>query len=217
MRYNGVTFMAHQAHVEQLAGCRLAGAVGVEGTARLERPTTPTAAQTSPAGTFGRDAAGPNDWVNTDGRLIGDRPIVAKAQLSTSSHGASWAPSTCSTRPGGSGPGGSLGRPGFPGGAQINMEANTGERRVAGRQPHRPARAEGVPPRASHADRPVPRCPEPDQQRSTENVASQLGTATAFGVADPLHPAAAHPARHQVPVVEERTNESFTNRHRDRC
>ena len=34
--------------------------------------------QTSSAGTFGQD---PNDFINTDGRLIGDRPVLFKTQL----------------------------------------------------------------------------------------------------------------------------------------
>ncbi len=38
----------------------------------------PAAAQSSLAGTFGQN---PNDFVNTDGLLIGDRPLLAKAQL----------------------------------------------------------------------------------------------------------------------------------------
>ena len=38
----------------------------------------PAAAQSSLAGTFGQN---PNDFVNTDGLLIGDRPVLAKAQL----------------------------------------------------------------------------------------------------------------------------------------
>jgi hypothetical protein len=39
---------------------------------------SPVAAQSSLAGTFGQN---PNDFVNTDGLLIGDRPVLAKAQL----------------------------------------------------------------------------------------------------------------------------------------
>ena len=53
-----------------------------EGRLRLERARSrrPRRRAARP-GTFGRDAAGPNDFVNTDGLLIGDRPVVAKAQL----------------------------------------------------------------------------------------------------------------------------------------
>jgi len=43
----------------------------------------PAAAQSGTAGSFGRipGTGGQNDFVNTDGLLIGDRPVVAKAQL----------------------------------------------------------------------------------------------------------------------------------------
>jgi hypothetical protein len=44
---------------------------------------SPSAAQSGTSGTFGRipGVGGQNDLVNTDGLLIGDRPVVAKAQL----------------------------------------------------------------------------------------------------------------------------------------
>jgi carboxypeptidase family protein/TonB-dependent receptor-like protein len=43
----------------------------------------PASAQTGTSGTFGRipGVGGINDFVNTDGLLIGDRPVVAKAQI----------------------------------------------------------------------------------------------------------------------------------------
>jgi hypothetical protein len=46
----------------------------------------PSSAQSGTSGTFGTIGrggtnGGPNDFVNTDGLLIGDRPVVAKAQL----------------------------------------------------------------------------------------------------------------------------------------
>lgn len=43
----------------------------------------PSAAQSGTSGTFGRipGTGGQNDFVNTDGLLIGDRPVVAKAQV----------------------------------------------------------------------------------------------------------------------------------------
>ena len=50
------------------------------GSARARASRRPARRAARPA-SFGRDAAGPNDFVNTDGRLIGDRPVVAKAQL----------------------------------------------------------------------------------------------------------------------------------------
>ncbi|MCC7180930.1 MAG: TonB-dependent receptor [Acidobacteria bacterium] len=40
--------------------------------------STPLTAPTSTAGIFGQN---PNDYINTDGRLIGDRPVVVKAQF----------------------------------------------------------------------------------------------------------------------------------------
>ena len=68
-RYNGVTIMATKRMSQQLAGCHLAGAVEGGRPARLERAVhADRPAQSSQAGTFGRDAAGPNDFVNTDGR-----------------------------------------------------------------------------------------------------------------------------------------------------
>src|SRR5262249_15920072 len=46
----------------------------------------PSSAQTGTSGTFGTIGRGgtngwPNDFVNSDGLLIGDRPVVAKAQI----------------------------------------------------------------------------------------------------------------------------------------
>jgi len=46
----------------------------------------PASAQTGTSGTFGTNGrggtnGGPNDFVNTDALLIGDRPVVAKAQV----------------------------------------------------------------------------------------------------------------------------------------
>jgi hypothetical protein len=91
----------------------------------------PSNNQTSAAGTFGRDVAGPNDYVNTDGRLLGDKPVVAKAQLVYSfpwgimaaanvqhQTGRLW---SRQLRPAGLG---------FPSPPTINMESNTGDRRV---------------------------------------------------------------------------------------
>ena len=82
-------------------------------------------------GTFGRDVAGPNDFVNSDGRLIGDRPVVAKAQLmyrfpwgilvSGNMQHQTGRFYTRAVRVGGLG---------FPAAPQINMEPNTGDRRV---------------------------------------------------------------------------------------
>ena len=76
-RYNGLAIQAQKrmSHRWQLTGSvvlsksegRLGSSLG-----------SPTAAQAGTAGTFGQN---PNDFVNTDGRLIGDRPVVAKLQV----------------------------------------------------------------------------------------------------------------------------------------
>jgi len=89
---------------------------------------------TAPSGSaqFGRETAGPNDFVNTEGRLIGDRPVVAKAQLlyrfpwgilasGNLQHQTGRFYSRTVRVPG----------LGFPAAVQINMEPNTGDRRVA--------------------------------------------------------------------------------------
>jgi hypothetical protein len=92
---------------------------------------TPVTSQSSQAGTFGREVAGPNDFVNTDGRLIGDRPVVAKAQLSyrfpfdilvaTNIQHQTGRLYPRQVRVSGLG---------FPAAPTINMEANTGDRRA---------------------------------------------------------------------------------------
>ena len=146
MRYNGVTIMAHQADVEQLAGRRLAGAVEGGRAARQQRQVhARRTARAAWRGTFGRDAAGPNDFVNSDGLLIGDRPVVAKAQLI---YRFPWGIMvagnlqhqtgrfyTRAVRVAGLG---------FPAAPQINMEAEHRRPARAGRQPDRRARPEGV-------------------------------------------------------------------------
>ena len=44
-----------------------------------KRPTpTPLSSQVSTAGVFGQN---PNDFINTDGRVVGDRPVVLKTQF----------------------------------------------------------------------------------------------------------------------------------------
>ncbi|MFN7916546.1 MAG: TonB-dependent receptor [Vicinamibacterales bacterium] len=102
-----------------------------EGRIGSSARATSTTTQSSLAGTFGRETAGPNDFVNTDGRLVGDRPVVSKLQLSY-------------RMPFGILVAGNLqyqsGRfysrqvrvsgLGFPAAPTINMEANTGDRRV---------------------------------------------------------------------------------------
>jgi hypothetical protein len=80
-RYNGATFMVTKrmsSNWQAVFSVVLSKAEGRLGSSARALPTT---AQSSQAGTFGRDAAGPNDFVNTDGLLIGDRPVVAKTQI----------------------------------------------------------------------------------------------------------------------------------------
>jgi hypothetical protein len=103
-----------------------------EGRISSSARTSPSSSQSSSAGSFGRDAAGPNDFVNTEGRLIGDKPVVVKANLvyrmpwrvmvaANVQHqtGRLW---SRQIRPSGLG---------FPSAPTINMEPNTGDRRVA--------------------------------------------------------------------------------------
>ena len=103
-----------------------------EGRIASSARTGPSAAQTSAAGTFGQAAAGPNDWVNTDGllhrRQAGRCQGAARLPLPVGHHGGR---STCSTRRGVSGRG-RFARPAwaFRARPSINMEANTGDRRV---------------------------------------------------------------------------------------
>jgi hypothetical protein len=81
MKYNGVTFMGTKRmsnNWQAVASLVLSKSEGRLGSSARGTPTT---AQSSQAGTFARDAAGPNDFINTDGRLVGDRPVVAKLQI----------------------------------------------------------------------------------------------------------------------------------------
>ena len=82
-RFNGVTvqLVKRMADNWQMVSSFVWG----RSTGRLgsSRPNTgaaggPAGSQSSTAGTFGRN---PNDFVNTDGRLIADRPITFKTQL----------------------------------------------------------------------------------------------------------------------------------------
>src|SRR4029450_5978926 len=76
-RYKGFNIQANKrmSHHWQLgASLTISKSEGRLGSSR----GSPAAAQSSLAGTFGQN---PNDFVNTDGRLIGDRPVLAKAQL----------------------------------------------------------------------------------------------------------------------------------------
>ena len=143
----------------------------------------PTGSQSSQAGSFGREAAGPNDFVNTDGLLIGDRPVVAKAQIV---YRLPWgvmvvrqpaAPDRSRLRATGA-----RERPRLPDCAAD--QHGTAYRRSAsgGHEPDRSARAERV-----HADSATKIALFLDALNATnsdsyEGVGSVLGTSSAFGV-----------------------------------
>ena len=134
MKYNGVTAMLTKRMSQNWQGVVSLILSKSEGRLASSARFTPVSNQSSlaTAGNFGRDAAGPNDFVNTEGRLIGDRPVVAKAQLiyrfplgimaSGNIQHQSGRFYSRAVRVGGLG---------FPAAVQINMEPNTGDRRVA--------------------------------------------------------------------------------------
>jgi hypothetical protein len=127
LRYHGVSIQGQKrmANRWQATGSIvLSKSTGRLGSSRA----TPTASQNGTAGTFGQN---PNDFVNTEGRLIGDRPVVAKLQLLydgpwgvtiatnfTRQDGRLWSRQI------------QVSGLGFPSRPTINMEANTGDRRV---------------------------------------------------------------------------------------
>jgi hypothetical protein len=130
-RYNGATLMLTKRMSHNWQGVISLVLSKAEGRIASSARSGPSSSQTSAAGTFGRDASGPNDYVNTEGRLIGDKPVVAKAQLVYSfpwgimaavnvqhQTGRLW---SRQIRPAGLG---------FPSPPTINMEPNTGDRRV---------------------------------------------------------------------------------------
>jgi hypothetical protein len=102
-----------------------------EGRIASSARTGPSSSQTSASGTFGRDAAGPNDYVNTEGRLIGDKPVVAKAQFV---YNFPWGVMAAANLQHQTGRLWSrqirVAGLGFPSPPTINMESNTGDRRV---------------------------------------------------------------------------------------
>lgn len=127
MRYNGVSIQAQKRMANRW---QMTGSVVIsKSEGRLGSSlTSPIGSQTATAGSFGRN---PNDFVNTDGRLIGDRPVVGKLQFLYEAPygflfginymhqaGRLWARQI------------RVGGLGFPARPTINMEANTGDRRV---------------------------------------------------------------------------------------
>ena len=80
-RYKGATFQLTKrmsSNWQAVGSLVLSKAEGRLGSSARANANT---GASSTAGTFGREAAGPNDFVNTDGLLIGDRPVVAKLQI----------------------------------------------------------------------------------------------------------------------------------------
>ena len=134
-KYNGATFMLTKRMSHNWQGVISLVLSKAEGRIATSARTGPSSAQSSAAGTFGQTAAGPNDYVNTIGRLIGDRPVVAKAQViyrfpwrlmaavnAQHQTGRLWSRRINVSSP--------VARLGFPSAPQINMESNTGDRRV---------------------------------------------------------------------------------------
>jgi hypothetical protein len=131
MRYNGVTFTATKRMANNWQAVYSVVLSKSKGRLGSSARATATTTQTSTAGTFGREIAGPNDFVNTDGLLVGDRPVVSKLQLSyrlpygllvsTNMQYQSGRFYSRQIRVSGLG---------FPAAPTINMEANTGDRRV---------------------------------------------------------------------------------------
>src|SRR6185503_2917594 len=72
-RYNGATFMLTKRMTHNWQGVVSLVLSKAEGRIASSARSSPNSAQTSAAGSFGRDTAGPNDYINTDGRLIGDK------------------------------------------------------------------------------------------------------------------------------------------------
>lgn len=78
-RYNGVAFEIKKRMSNRWQanfGLTLSKSTGRQGSSSAR--ATPLTSQTSTAGIFGQN---PNDFINTDGRLIGDRPVVLKTQF----------------------------------------------------------------------------------------------------------------------------------------
>jgi hypothetical protein len=136
-RYNGVSFqvnkrMAH--HWQGTFSLVLSKSTGRIGSS-LGSPTftqSSSANGSNSGGGLPGFGANPNDFVNTDGRLIGDRPVIAKAQIVYNLPGGFMIGANMQHQ---------TGRLwsrqlrvrglGFPVRPSINMEANTGDRRVA--------------------------------------------------------------------------------------
>jgi hypothetical protein len=180
-RYNGGTFVLTKRMSNNWLGSFSVVLSKAEG--RISSSAASGIGQGSAAGNFGR-ANGPNDYVNTEGRLIGDRPVVAKAtaaynfpgQVMVSVNavhqtGRLW---SRQIRPPGLG---------FPSAPTIYMEAHTGDRRmpavnIVDLRAQKSFTLAGSPARlALFVD--VFNLTNSDLN---ENVGARLGTSAAFGV-----------------------------------
>ena len=183
-RYNGATFSLTKRMANNWQGVFSVVLSKASGRIGSSARTGPASAQSSSGGSFGQTAAGPNDWVNTEGRLIGDKPVVAKVQLvyrfpfgimaavnAQHQTGRLWSRQV---------------RPtilGFPSAPTINMESNTGERRVEDvdlidLRVHKEFRLAQSPLRLGIFLDAL----NLTNSNHNENIVSQLGTATTFGV-----------------------------------
>lgn len=181
-RYNGLTLVATKRMANNWTGTFSAVFSKTTGRIGSSARTGSGSAQSSGAGTFARDAAGPNDYVNTDGRLIGDKPVVLKANIvarlpwgillsGNLQHqtGRLWARQI---RPNGLG---------FPSPPIINMEANTGERRVKDINMIDLRAQKNIPIAAMSLSLFVDALNMTNTD-ANETVGSQLGNSSAFGV-----------------------------------
>jgi hypothetical protein len=78
-RYNGVAFEIKKRMSNRWQanfGLTLSKSTGRQGSSSAR--ATPLTSQVSTAGVFGQN---PNDFINSDGRLVGDRPVVLKTQF----------------------------------------------------------------------------------------------------------------------------------------
>ena len=189
MKYNGATFMLTKRMSHNWQGVVSVVLSKAEGRISTSARTAPFQAQTSAVGTFAQTAAGPNDYVNTEGRLIGDRPVVAKAQViyrfpwgilaavnAQHQTGRLWSRRIAVSSP--------VARLGFPSAPQINMEANTGDRRVADVDliDLRAQKDFTLSAKAHTIFSVFVDALNMTNSDAYENVASQLGTSSSFGV-----------------------------------
>jgi hypothetical protein len=131
MKYNGATMSATKRFSQGWQVVYSLVLSKAEGRLASSARATSTTTQTSAAGTFARETAGPNDYVNTEGLLIGDRPVVSKVQVSYRLPFGILVAGNVQYQTGRfysrqvrvSGLG-------FPAAPTINMESNTGDRRV---------------------------------------------------------------------------------------